>query len=239
LAGEEKMTGKIVTLWRRLTSEIGGVVALAVAAGGALLFIHVADEMREGDTRGFDQSVLLAIRGADRPAWVQDVAADITSLGGYAVLTLLVIGVGLYLVMAGKRGGALLMLGALISGAVLSEALKFGFARPRPDLVDHWTHAYSSSFPSGHAMLSAVAYLTLGVLLARVHEKRRVKALVLFYAAALTILIGLSRIYLGVHWPTDVIAGWALGAAWASLWWLAAIALQRAHVVEGEEDEAA
>ena len=104
----------------------------------------------------------------------------------------------------------------------MSSLLKLGFDRPRPDLVEHLTHATSSSFPSGHATLSATAYLTLGLLMAQAHRRRRVKGLILLGAVAVTVLVGVSRVYLGVHWPTDVFAGWCLGAAWAALWWLAA-----------------
>ncbi len=218
---------------RLALSEIGATIALGVIALGALVFAFVADETFEGDARGFDQSILLALREPGDPAnpigpaWVEHAVVDITALGGYVILTLLVVGVALYLFVAGKRGSALLVVGAVGSGTVLSETLKLGFARPRPDLVAHLAEVQSASFPSGHAMISAIAYLTLGVLLTRVHERRRTKFLVMTYAVTLTLLIGLSRIYLGVHWPTDVLAGWALGAAWSALWWLLAWQLQR------------
>jgi undecaprenyl-diphosphatase len=123
---------------------------------------------------------------------------------------------------------------------MLSTGLKMGFERPRPDLVPHATQVYTASFPSGHAMLSAVTYLTLGALLSRVQRRRRVKAFFLGLALTLTLLIGLSRVYLGVHWPSDVLAGWCIGAAWASLCWFVALQLQRSGQVEepGETDVA-
>lgn len=226
-------------------NEIGATIALGVIAVGALVFMLIADEAVEGDTHQFDQSILLALREPGDtanpvgPEWVELALADITALGGYAVLTLLVGGVAIYLVAAGKRGSALLVVGAVVSGTVLSNLLKMGFDRPRPDLVAHLAHAQSSSFPSGHAMLSAVTYLTLGVLLARVHGKRRTKMLVMTFAVILTLLIGVSRVYLGVHWPTDVLAGWALGAAWAALWWLLAWWLQRRGKIEPPGESAA
>jgi undecaprenyl-diphosphatase len=126
----------------------------------------------------------------------------------------------------------LLVIGAVCGGMMLSTALKMGFERPRPDLVPHATRVYTASFPSGHAMLSATAYLTLGALLARVEKLRRIKAFFLGLAVCLTLLIGISRVYLGVHWPSDVLAGWADGAAWASLCWFAALQLQRRGQVE-------
>jgi undecaprenyl-diphosphatase len=233
------MPDKLLHNLRRLAlSEIGAVVAVGVAALGALAFMAIADEALEGDTHAFDRSILLALRepgDTDNPVgpvWVEEAMADITALGGYAVLTLLVAGVVIYLISIGKRGTALLVGGAVVSGAVLSALLKLGFDRPRPDLVAHLSHANSSSFPSGHAMLAAVTYLTLGVLLTRAHRQRRTKIIVMTFAIILTVLIGLSRIYLGVHWPTDVMAGWALGAAWAALWWLVALWLQRRGQIE-------
>jgi len=233
------MPDKALHNLRRLAlSEIGAFIAMGIAALGAFAFMAIADEALEGDTHAFDESILKALREPGDasnpigPAWLADMMADLTALGGIAVLTLLVVGVVFYLLSVGKRGTALLVGGAVGSGAILSTLLKLGFDRPRPDLVAHLSHAYSSSFPSGHAMLSAVTYLTLGVLLARAHERRRTKIIVMTYGVTLTVLIGLSRIYLGVHWPTDVMAGWALGAAWAALWWLIAWQLQRRGKIE-------
>jgi len=223
---------------RLALSEIGATIALGITAFGVLAFALIADETLEGETRGFDESILLALREPGDPtnpigpAWLEHALLDITALGGYVILSMLVIGVAIYLIAAGKRGTALLVVGAVGSGTLLSETLKFGFARPRPDLVAHLAEVQSASFPSGHAMISAIAYLTLGVLLTRAHKQRRTKIIIMSYAILLTLMIGLSRIYLGVHWPTDVLAGWALGAAWSSLWWLGAWQLQRMGQVE-------
>jgi undecaprenyl-diphosphatase len=115
---------------------------------------------------------------------------------------------------------------------LLSTGLKMGFERPRPDLVPHATRVYTASFPSGHAMLSAITYLTLGALLARVEKSRRVSAFIMGLAIITTLLVGISRVYLGVHWPSDVVAGWSVGAAWASLCWFVALQLQRRGQVE-------
>lgn len=219
-------------------SEIGATMALGIAAFGVLGFALIADETFEGETRSFDEAILLALREPGDtsnpigPAWLEHALADITALGGYIVLGMLVIGVAIYLLAAGKRGTALLVVGAVGSGTLLSETLKLGFARPRPDLVAHLAEVQSASFPSGHAMISAITYLTLGVLLTRAHKQRRTKIIIMSYAIALTLMIGASRVYLGVHWPTDVLAGWALGAAWAALWWLLAWQLQRMGQVE-------
>jgi undecaprenyl-diphosphatase len=150
-------------------------------------------------------------------------------------VTLAVIG---FLLIDGKRHAALLVLVSIGGGTLLSSGLKGLFDRPRPDLVPHGVEVYTMSFPSGHATLSAVTYLTLGALLARVQPRRRVKAYLLSVAVLLAVLIGASRVYLGVHWPTDVLAGWCVGAAWAMLCWTVATWLQRRGEVEGGHEEA-
>jgi undecaprenyl-diphosphatase len=227
------MLHSYLTRLGKFARELGAPISLGVAALGFLAFAGIADETFEGDTHGFDESVLLAMREPGDstdpvgPPWAEHAVADITALGGYAVLTLIVIATASYLLLAGKRMAAVFVVAAPLSGALLSETLKLGFARPRPDLVAHLAEVQSASFPSGHATLSAITYLTLGALLAQAHERRRIKSFVLGACVTLTILVGLSRVYLGVHWPTDVIAGWSLGAAWAALWWLAADWLRR------------
>ena len=218
--------------------EAGTLISVLVVAGGMLLFAKLVDEVVEGETHAFDQAVLLAFRNPGDlsdpigPAWLQIMFRDITALGGPTVVTLIAVAVIGFLLIDGKRFAALLMLASVGGGAVLSSVLKLGIDRPRPDLVAHLVEVSTASFPSGHAMLSAVIYLTLGALLSRVEGPRRVKIYVLTVAVLLTFLIGLSRIYLGVHWPTDVLAGWCAGSAWAMLCWRVALALQRAGEVE-------
>ena len=210
----------------RARSEIGALIAFAVAAVGILAFAGIADATVEGESRAFDESILLALRTPGDandpigPAWFDLAMNDITSLGGVIILSLISLSVVVYLFMQGKWKNAVVVAGASASGVILSETLKVGFARPRPDLVPQLVEVHSLSFPSGHAMLSAVIYLTLGALLARFHKRKRERALIMLYAVLITMLVGASRVYLGVHWPTDVLAGWALGAAWAALWWL-------------------
>ncbi len=220
--------------------EIGPVSALLVVAAGLFAFLTVADEVREGETHRFDEAILRALRNPLDPAdpigpwWIEAMMRDLTALGGTAVLTLITVVAVLYLALDGKRGAALLVAVSVGGGTLLSTALKLGFDRPRPDLVAHLVDVRSLSFPSGHAMLSAVTYLTIGVLVARVSPKRRIKVYVAAVALVLTLTIGLSRVYLGVHWPTDVLAGWSLGAAWAMACWLGAVYLQRRGAVESE-----
>lgn len=187
------------------------------------VFVRFASEVVEGDTMAFDRLVMAALRNpADRsipvgPDWVRTAMLDITALGGVAVLTALTIVVAGYLVVARKARTSLIVIAAVSSGAILSTLLKSLFDRPRPDLVAHLVDVSSTSFPSGHAMNSAVVYLTLGALLARAHLERTTRIYVLSVAIALTLAVGSSRVYLGVHWPSDVIAGWIVGAFWAVL----------------------
>ncbi len=236
---------KLVSQWLQLgRREIGPLAAVLLAAGSALAFGKLAEEVLEGDTHAFDRAMLLALRDpADLsnpvgPVWVEEMARDVTSLGGTAVLVLVSVAVIGFLLMVRKRGAALLVLGSIGGGVLLSTILKNVFERTRPDLVPHAVHVYTASFPSGHAMLSAVTYLTLGALLTRVQPQRRVKAYLLTVAVVLTVLIGVSRVYLGVHWPTDVLAGWCIGSAWAMLCWLAALWLQRRGQVEQDIQKA-
>jgi undecaprenyl-diphosphatase len=226
-------------LWLRLRlNELGPLVSLAGFGFFAWAFIELAGDMREGDIHALDSRLLLALRDPANlanpigPAWLEEAARDITGLGGYAILTIVTWTTWAYLMMVGKRGAALLVLVAVIGGTLLSHGLKLGFERPRPDLVPHATRVYTASFPSGHAMLSAVTFLTIGALLARVERKRRTRAFVMGLAVAMTLLVGASRVYLGVHWPSDVLAGWSVGAAWASLCWFVALQLQRRGQVE-------
>jgi len=222
--------------------ELGVLLAIGGVAFGVWMFAVLADEVMEGGTQAIDRKLLLAMRRSDGspigPPAVQEAARDITALGGTAVLGLLTIFIAAYLALDGKAHMAIFVCGSAFSGLIVSTVLKDIFQRPRPDLISHSDYVYTTSFPSGHSMLSAVTYLTLGALLARSHERRRIKFYFLGSAALLTFLVGVSRVYLGVHWPTDVLAGWTAGAVWAILWWLAARSLQSRHTLEREEEHA-
>ena len=203
-------------------------LALLVFGLGLFAFLYLAGEVIEGETLRFDTWLLLALRVPGDttdplgPAWIEEMFRDFTALGGVGVLSLLtLISVG-YLWLMGQRRVALFLLFAILGGLLLSSMLKSGFDRPRPDLVSHGSHIYTSSFPSGHSMLSAVVYLTGGALLAMVQSAHRVRVYLVGCSILTTLLVGVSRVYLGVHWPSDVLAGWAAGAAWAAACWLAA-----------------
>jgi undecaprenyl-diphosphatase len=235
---------KLALLTRRLIPgqrfELRTLLAIAAVAAGLWVFVELADEVMEGGTHAFDESLLLMLRTPDDvsdpigPGWVEEAGRDFTALGGISVLSLVTLMVGGLLVLQGKKRAALLVLVAVGGGLLLSTLMKAGFDRPRPDLVPHGSIVYTASFPSGHSMLSAVVYLTLGALLLRTLQHRRVKIFVLACAVLLTLLVGISRVYLGVHWPTDVLAGWTAGALWAAMCWLVASWMQREGRVETE-----
>ena len=203
-------------------------LALFVAAAGLLAFIGIAGEMLQGDTLRFDRWLLLALRTPGDhsdplgPAWVEEMFRDFTALGGVGVLTLFTLFSVAYLWLQGLHRTSWYVLLAIVGGLLLSTLLKAGFDRPRPDIVTHGSMVYTASFPSGHSMLSAVVYLTGATLLAMVHKTRQLRIYLIACAVLTTMLVGVSRIYLGVHWPSDVFAGWAAGSAWAACCWLLA-----------------
>ena len=215
------------------------LLAIAGAAAGILAFGAISSEVVEGDTQAFDRRVLLSMRHSGDlspkgPPAVQEAARDITALGGTSVLGLLTFAVASYLLLDGKKRMALFVVGSIASGLLLSATLKTVVHRPRPDIVPHLVAVSTTSFPSGHSMMSALTYLTLGALLARSQERKRLKAFAMLVAAMLALLVGISRVYLGVHWPTDVLAGWSAGAVWAVLCWFTARWLQDRETLEAE-----
>lgn len=201
-------------------------------------FAKMTGEMLEGETQAFDTWLLRALRRSDFPQiprgpdWLKQTALDITVLGGPTFLVMAILLVCGYLALERKYASMWLVAIAAGSGGVLSTGLKLLYARQRPDIVPHLSTVTSASFPSGHSMLSAVIYLTLGALLARFSSARAVRIYVLAAALLLTFLVGASRVYLGVHYPTDVLGGWLAGLAWALLCWLIALHLQRRGTIE-------
>jgi undecaprenyl-diphosphatase len=151
------------------------------------------------------------------------------------VLTIITLGVAAWLLFSGKQRTAGLVLVAVLGGVVFSSLLKIGFARVRPDLVPHSVTVSTNSFPSGHAMMSAVVYLTLGFLVAWTQRTVALKVYLLSLALFLPLLVGLSRIYLGVHWPSEVLAGWAAGACWALICSFVMSRLQETGHIEPED----
>jgi len=204
------------------------LIPLALVAAAAAAFIAILDEVVGGDTRTIDAAIILAFRVPGNPAdpigppWAEETMRDITALGSAPTLVIAVLAVFGFLALVKAWRLAIFTLAASGGGLVVSSLLKYTVDRPRPDLVPHGNLIYTSSFPSGHSMMSAIVYLTLAALVARLMEKKRLKSYALGVATGLTVLIGISRIYLGVHWPSDVLAGWSAGAAWALGCWLVA-----------------
>jgi undecaprenyl-diphosphatase len=245
--------GQASSAWRWLRDHKHFVVmvAMLIIVGGVWAFIALADEVLEGDTQHFDNRVMHLLQrpvaGADAPAatetlpigppWLREVGRDLTALGGVAVLTLVTIAVAGFLAISGKYRAMILVLVATFGGLIISSGLKHAIDRPRPN-VSHFAYVYTSSFPSGHSMLSAVVYLTLGSMLTRLVPNRLEKFYFLAVAMLLTFLVGISRVYMGVHYPTDVLAGWTAGLTWAVICWLVTRLLQKRGQVEKDTEHA-
>lgn len=216
----------------------GVLFALLIILLAGWAFARLAHEVVAGDTLTFDEWCLRALRRTDNPAipigprWLAEVGRDLTALGGVAFLTLLTATVAGFLGLRKMQGAMWLVILSALGGLITTTILKRLYDRPRPSLVPHLSQTYTSSFPSGHSMLSATVYLTLGILLGRFVPQRVLKAYFLMIALTLTLLVGVSRVYMGVHYPTDVLAGWAAGLMWALVCWLIARTLQRRGTVE-------
>ena len=234
--------------WRRFrTLERRELMLLMLGIGVCLLlwgFLALASEVMEGDTTTLDTRILVALRKSDDPSrpigpsWVENSLLDLTAIGGPTVLGLVVVAVVGFLVLQTRYHTAIVVLATAASGELVNSVLKNVFLRPRPDVVPHLRNVTTSSFPSGHAMESAIIYLTLGAMLMRLSERRITKVYSMGIAIALTLLVGISRVYLGVHYPTDVIAGWMFGFFWASLCWIVAKRFERETGVEQERQKA-
>ena len=194
----------------------------------ALAFVQLGSEVTEGDTRGFDLRLSLgaqALRAAH--PWLAEVGRDLSGLGSMTVLSLFILATAGYLVLVNARTTALLVATSALTGSVLISVFKSVFSRMRPDASLAGIVAQGLSFPSGHASMSAIVFLTLGALLASVHTRLAERVYIFAIAALMTLLVGVSRILLGVHWATDVLGGWAFGTAWALVWLLLARRLDR------------
>jgi undecaprenyl-diphosphatase len=219
---------------------IGALITIVLAIG----FIALAGNVLEGDTQHFDERLLAAFRNPDNPErpigprWLPGTAMDITALGSAAVLGLAVAAVAGFLLLQGSWRSALFVVIASSGGWLLNSVLKEVFGRARPEVVPHLREVMTLSFPSGHAMTSAAVYLTLGALLMRIAKRPLTKFYCMSAAMLVTALVGASRVYLGVHYPTDVLAGWLLGLSWALLCWLAERALERRAGLKRERAKA-
>ena len=219
---------------------------IALASSTLLLgFLKLASEVMEGETMAFDTRILRALRDAKDPArmigppWLQGALLDLTALGSPVILGLVVIAVVGFLLLQTRYRTALFVLITSTGGWFVNYALKSAFERTRPSVVPHLRDVASPSFPSGHALTSAVVYLTLGAVLMHVSTGRLTKFYCLAIAMLVTLLTGVTRVCLGVHYPTDVIAGWIVGLLWASICWGAAQMLERRTGMKAEQKKAA
>jgi undecaprenyl-diphosphatase len=242
-------TGTMARRWFRLRRlERHEITWLLVGVGVSLLlwgFLALASEVMEGDTTSLDTTILKALRKADDPSrpigpgWLQGVMLDVTALGGPTVLWLVVLSVVGFLLLQERYRTAVVVMATAASGDVLNVVLKNLFLRPRPEIVPHLREVSgTTSFPSGHAMESAIIYLTLGAILMQLAERRLTKIYCIGMAVFLTLLVGVSRVYLGVHYPTDVVAGWMFGFFWASLCWIIAKRFEQETGVARERSKA-
>ncbi|MEO8115145.1 MAG: phosphatase PAP2 family protein [Phenylobacterium sp.] len=221
----------MIKLLRRLESR--ALLLLLAGAAAVWAFLSIGGEMAEGETLAVDRRLLLALRAPGDPnnpigsRSFEEAMRDVTALGGFTVLTVVTVVAVLAFLFHRRRLHALVLAATAVGAELCGEVLKSLYDRPRPDLVPHGSYVYSGSFPSGHSMLSAAIYLTLAMLISSLEPRQTTKALAFVVAALLMLAVGFSRVYLGVHWPSDVLAGWCAGAAWALAAWLALLALTR------------
>jgi undecaprenyl-diphosphatase len=232
------MLGKLFSKENKSLWEILALVAIVLIAATSWAFIEIAEEVLEGETHEFDERIILLMRNpGDRadpwgPDWFEEMIIDLTSLGSAPVLFLVTAACAGGLYISGTRHIAFRIVFAVFGGMIISASLKSGFDRPRPNLIPHEFIVYQQSFPSGHAMVSTVTYLTLGFLLANTYRKLMIQIYIISVALFISLIVGISRIYMGVHWPTDVIAGWAIGSSWALFCWLIQAWFQRKGKIE-------
>jgi undecaprenyl-diphosphatase len=223
--------------------EKATLLILVLVAAGVWGFIELADEVLEGETAAFDAWLLTAMRTpgdlADPvgPGWLEEMARDFTAMGGVALLAFLSVATCGFLAMRHRYATMVYIVAAVVGGLIISTLLKFSINRARPDLVPHLSIVETPSFPSGHSLMAAVVYLTLGVLMAQTQPNRRLRAYLISLAIVLVLAVGISRVYVGVHWPTDVVSGWLVGASWALLCWYVMLLLQRRGYVPKADDE--
>jgi undecaprenyl-diphosphatase len=204
----------------RVLFELFAIAALV------LIFLKIAHEVNEDGTQWFDHGILLGLRDApDDPIGgpgVEAAVMHLSGLGSGAVTGLVCVISVTFLCLAGRWRYAALVVACAVGTLLVMLMLKGLYDRPRPSIVTAIDPPGDESFPSGHSMISSALYLTLGTLLARAMPRRRLRVFVVATGAFLALMIGVSRLYLGVHYPTDVLAGWTVGCGWALVCGIAA-----------------
>jgi undecaprenyl-diphosphatase len=224
--GADSWAGAARRRWRHLRQIEPRLLLLVVAiALGLWLFLSLGNLASASDTNAWDRELILLMRTPGDlgnpvgPVWLEGAVRDVTALGSSVIVLLISAGLIGFLLLHGDRRTAALLVAAVLGAYVLNLLFKAIYARPRPDIVPALSAAYNASFPSGHSMISAAMYPTIGALLAQLQTRRRTRAYLMFLGLFVTLIVGLSRIYLGVHWPSDVLAGWIAGGLWALLVW--------------------
>ena len=206
--------------------ETVSLILWVAVAGAVWAFLALGGEMAEGETLAFDRRILMALRNPADPAdplgprWLAEALRDVTALGGFTVLTLITVVATLAFAFHGKRRQALILPAVVICAQLSANLLKGIYGRPRPDFLPHDMFVYSASFPSGHSTVAATTWLMLATLIASLETTAATKALAYGIAGLIILAVGFSRVYLAVHWPSDVLAGWTLGSAWALAGWI-------------------
>lgn len=214
--------------------RLPGVLRAAAVGAAALALLLLVGWMTDRQPFAFDRAIILALRHPDNlavpvgPGWLKPAMVDLTALGGSTVLTIVTVAVIGLLLVRHLPLTALLVAAATISGSLLVQAVKGHVDRARPALVPHLIEVRGLSFPSGHSTNSAIVYLTLAGLAAQAVPDRATRNYLLAAAILLVGAIGCSRVYLGVHWPSDVLAGWSFGTLWALVWWWAGASVRAA-----------
>jgi undecaprenyl-diphosphatase len=235
------MTAGMSKAWKWVGRNVDLLMILGLASVviGASVVAALADEVTEGSTQRFDEWAVESFRSPENssrslgPAWFEAMWRDLSALGSFSVLTLVTLGCAGYLLMRSRYRTVVVLAIVIGGGVALTFGMKAFFDRPRPTYAANLPYITTASFPSGHAMLSAVVYMTLAVTLARTSSEPRFKVYFISMGLAVTLLVGFSRVYLGAHYPTDVLAGWSAGLTWAALCWLVVYILQKTGVIEG------
>jgi undecaprenyl-diphosphatase len=215
-------------VWARLRAlEARTLVAITLIVAALLAFLRLGDAVQAGRTLDIDQRIILALRDPANPGqprgsfWTKDILHDLTALGGVAVLTLTVVVATIFLWANGRRRHAGVLLGTVLAATFAGQLVKGAYDRPRPDLVAYGDYFSQSSFPSGHGNIATVVWMTLALIVASLERTRTGKATALLVGGFISLTAGATRVYFGVHWPSDVLGGWLLGFAWTLVAWIA------------------
>jgi undecaprenyl-diphosphatase len=186
----------------------------ALAVVGTWGFAELAGHVRSGSTQAFDDAVMKWMAEHQTPL-IQQIMLEFTALGTGTVVTMIVVIGSMFLWLNKHKHSALLLIIATFGGVILNNLLKLGFDRQRPQIFKWGTYAMSSSFPSGHAMSAIIVYGTVAYLAARLQQRAASRVLTFCFAVIVIAMICVSRVYLGVHYPSDIAAGLIIGLAWA------------------------